>query len=205
MKIGDKVRFTNNIGFAAPIGSTARIVGTEAPYIQIEWIDNGNSDQMDGCYSPERFEVIEEVQNNKTVMLKQKLTVSITDVLEIHRIACSNWKETIAKYLSRVDSDQEITFDQEEVDAMFKAATTSQLPKLEDIFGAQHKEYTLKDIADGKLLFKEDASRYGKAGMIEVRSVDEYKDKAFWLNYLYNWEIKRDSNGVLVLIPTPKY
>jgi hypothetical protein len=40
--------------------------------------------------------------------------------------------------------------------------------------------------------------------MIEVRSVDEYKDKAFWLNYLYNWEIKRDSNGVLVLIPTPK-
>jgi hypothetical protein len=63
MKIGDKVRFTNNIGFAAPIGSTARIVGTEAPYIQIEWIDNGNSDQMDGCYSPERFEVIEETQN----------------------------------------------------------------------------------------------------------------------------------------------
>ena len=61
MKIGDKVRFTN-IGFnTAPIGSTARIVGTEAPYIQIEWIDKGDSDQMDGSYYPEYFEVIEEI------------------------------------------------------------------------------------------------------------------------------------------------
>jgi hypothetical protein len=40
--------------------------------------------------------------------------------------------------------------------------------------------------------------------MIEVRISREYKDKAFWLNHNYNWEIKKDSRGVLVLIPTPK-
>ena len=64
MKIGDKVRFTNCGGYSAPTGSTARIVGTEAPYIQVEWIDKGDSGQMDGCYFPEDFEVIEEAQNN---------------------------------------------------------------------------------------------------------------------------------------------
>jgi hypothetical protein len=53
-------------------------------------------------------------------------------------------------------------------------------------------------------LFREDAMGYGKAGMIEVRAEDEYKDKAFWLSHLYNWEIKTDSSGMLVLIPTPK-
>lgn len=279
MKIGDKVRFTNNGTFAAPTGSTARIVGIEPRYIKIEWIDKGDSLQDDGRYYPEYFEVIEEgfdvlptkwairttdltrkiindfmiskgydgtwnsnyiahypftegggsafsyvkggyteisfetfeklVLNKKTkttIMSKQKLTVGITEVLEIHKIACATWKETIAKYLTRVDSDQNITFTQEEVDKMFKAATSTQLPKLEDIFGAQHKEPTLEDIADGGPLFTVfDAAIEGSsAAMIEVRISNEYKDKAFWLNHLYNWEIKKDSKGQLVLIPTPK-
>jgi ssRNA-specific RNase YbeY (16S rRNA maturation enzyme) len=293
MKIGDKVRFTNNIGFAAPTGSTAIIVGIDDYYnmlIQIKWIDKGKSNQMDGFYNPEHFEVIEEPlpekwymsldslsdeeikqcnewrksvctachehslncnhlllnchndgsyyfsssnigdlkyyrfadkieeitfeqfkkhilkQETKIVMSKQKLTVSITDVLEIHRIACDTWKSKIATdYLSIVDKNQNITFKQYEVDAMFKAAIGDQLPVLERIFGAQHKEYTLKDIANGKLLFKSTENDTRKLGMIEVRSDSEYKDKAFWLSYLYNWELKRDSSNELVLIPTPKY
>jgi len=160
---------------------------------------------MNGSYYPEHFEVIEEVQNNKTVMSKQKLTVPVTDVLEIHRIACDTWKSKIATdYLPTVDKNQNITFKQYEVDAMFKAATISQLPVLERIFGLQHKEPTLKDMANGKPLFREDANGEGKAGMIEVRSDFEYKDKAFWLSHLYFWEVKRDSNNELVLIPTSK-
>lgn len=65
MKVGDKVRFTNYGSYSAPTGSTARIVGiNKANYIQVEWIDKGDSGQMDGCYFPEDFEVIEEAQNN---------------------------------------------------------------------------------------------------------------------------------------------
>jgi hypothetical protein len=204
MKIGDKVRFTNDGSHSAPTGSTARVVGAKEDYIQVVWIDKGDSGQMDGSYYPEHFEVIEEVQNNKTVMSKQILTVPISNVLEIHSIACSNWKETIARYLSRVDQNQYITFTQGEVDAMFKAATISQLPKLERIFGTQHKEPTLKDIANGKPLFKEDADALGKPGMIEVRVDGEYANKAFWLSHVYNWKLIKDSNDELVLIPTPK-
>jgi len=64
MKIGDKVKFTNNGCYSAPTGSTARIVGINKPYIKVEWIDKGDSGQMNGCYYPEDFEVIEEAQNN---------------------------------------------------------------------------------------------------------------------------------------------
>jgi len=160
-------------------------------------------------YTEISFETFEKLVLNKTtktkhIMSKQKLTVSITEVLEIHKIACATWKEAIAKYLTRVDSDQNIFFTQEEVDKMFKAATSTQLPKLEDIFGAQHKELTLEDMADGNPLFTMPGEFIEGASMIEVRISREYKDKAFWLNHNYNWEIKKDSRGVLVLIPTLK-
>jgi hypothetical protein len=69
---------------------------------------------------------------------KMKLTVSITEVLKIHKIACSTWKSKIANYLTRVDSEQNITFTQLEVDEMFKAATSEQKPVLTKIFGEQN-------------------------------------------------------------------
>jgi hypothetical protein len=144
-------------------------------------------------------------QETKTVMTKQKLTVPITEVLRIHSIACSTWKERIADYLPRVDNDQEITFDQEEVDTMFEAATETQLPTLENIFGKQvKKELTLKDMADGRPLFRENPNE-GLTAMIEPRigKCSDLKDKAFWLNHTYNWELKKDNEGVLCLVPTP--
>jgi hypothetical protein len=40
--------------------------------------------------------------------------------------------------------------------------------------------------------------------LIDVRFEHEYKDKAFYLNENYNWELKKDSVGLLCLIPTKK-
>ncbi len=144
-------------------------------------------------------------QETKEVMTKQKLTVSITEVLKIHSIACSSWKSIISSnYLPRVDNAQNITFNQHEIDAMFKAATPLQLPTLENIFGKQVKELTLKDIADGKPLFRENAKE-GLAAMIEPRiGYSDLADKAFWLSRSYNWELRNDSDGDLCLVPTPK-
>lgn len=65
----------------------------------------------------------------------QKLTIPVTDVLEIHKIACKDWKPKLVKYLERTDKDQNITFTQVEVDQMFEAATLNQKPVLEKIFG----------------------------------------------------------------------
>lgn len=144
-------------------------------------------------------------QENKEVMTKQTLTVTAVDVLRIHNIACSTWKERIAKFLTRVDNNQNITFTQEEVEAMFEAATEAQLPVLENIFGTQVKEPLLKDMADGKPLFREDPNDGGATAMIEVRfGCGGLRNKAFWLHNAYNWELKSDNEGVLCLVPTPK-
>jgi hypothetical protein len=132
--------------------------------------------------------------------------VSVTDVLEIHGVACSAWKSKIAKYLTRVDELQKITFTQEEVDAMFEAAIGDQKPVLEKIFGKKGP-VTLKEMAEGKPLFKENPNDSGPSGMIEVRSTGGYEGRAFWLSHGYNWELKTDPSnlaGYLILVPTPK-
>lgn len=140
-------------------------------------------------------------QETKTVMSKQKLTVSVTDVLRIHSVACSSWKSTISCYLTRIDNTQNITFKQEEVDKMFEAATKEQKPLLEEIFGKQSKDLTLKEMAGKKKLYSE---VFSPDAMIEVRGHGEFENKAFWLNGEFNWEIKIDSIKQLCLIPTPK-
>lgn len=99
-------------------------------------------------FKPSTKEAFE--KQNKTVMSKQKLTVPVTDVLKIHAIACAAWKNKIASdYLSRVNSDQNITFSQTEVDSMFKSATASQLPVLEEVFGKQSKPIDWDKIKTG--------------------------------------------------------
>jgi hypothetical protein len=37
-----------------------------------------------------------------------------------------------------------------------------------------------------------------------IRSSCEYMNKGFWLSSLFNWEIVRDSDDILILLPTKK-
>lgn len=67
--------------------------------------------------------------------MSQKLTITANEVLELHSVACSDWKDIIISYLPRLSSDQTITFTQEEVHDMFVAATKEQYPTLIKIFG----------------------------------------------------------------------
>jgi hypothetical protein len=97
-------------------------------------------------YFKHRFEIVNQEENKN---MSQKLKISVTDVLRIHQIACSTWQELIAGYLSRTDNKQMIKFTQEEVDRMFKAATTEQKPVLEEIFGKQSKPIDWDKIKTG--------------------------------------------------------
>lgn len=47
---------------------------------------------------------------------------------------------------------------------------------------------------------------FGNRGgmLLERRIAGEFKNKAFWLNSGFNWEIKRDNEDVMCLIPTKK-
>lgn len=86
-------------------------------------------------YTEITIEQFREITKTDKPMSQQKLTVPATDVLKIHKVACSNWKPKLVLYLARVNGDQMIAFNQKEVDEMFKAATTEQKPLLIRIFG----------------------------------------------------------------------
>jgi hypothetical protein len=80
---------------------------------------------------------------------KMKTLIPITDVIKIHGVACSTWKSKIANYLAKVDSNQNIQFTPSEVNEMFNAATSSQLPLLESIFGKRSQPIDWDKIRTG--------------------------------------------------------
>jgi hypothetical protein len=94
-------------------------------------------------------------------------------------------------------------FTQAEVNEMFKAATTNQKPVLEGIFGKQTREIDLSTgHVDGKVLF--DTNRNLLSALMCVRTGGTYGNKAFILDETYNWDLVRDTNGNLCLVPTRK-
>jgi len=66
--------------------------------------------------------------------IKYRTTITAFDLLEIHKVACLEWKEIIAGYLSRCTSIQTVNFRVDEINEMFKAATSEQKPILTKIF-----------------------------------------------------------------------
>ncbi len=77
MKKGDILKLINNEGMAAPIGSTARVTEDCKPggLVRIEWIDKGDSGQMDGQYWPNKFENTT-IISNKTIMEQSHLAIA---------------------------------------------------------------------------------------------------------------------------------
>ena len=80
---------------------------------------------------------------------------------------------------------------------MFKAATPSQRPTLVNIFGEQSNQIDLTELSTIEYKIN------GRC-ILAVRSMGDYKDKGFYLEDDFKWEIVKDNYGELVLIPTRK-
>ena len=97
----------------------------------------------------------------------------------------------------KIQIEDYIELTQEEVDAMFRDATSSQLPIV--------SKYLKQD--DGSVdIMKFKCEIYDADGraVIEKRFDGEYAHKSLLLDEVYDWEIKKDSKGYLCLIPTKK-
>jgi hypothetical protein len=113
-------------------------------------------------------------------------------LLEIHNIACSTWKSKIEQLAIKSLFGTEIELTQVQVDEMFKAATSTQVPTLEKIFGKQLSEldFRSEDInlkVDGLPVF-------GRSDMTAADSFiglprNESTKDMFFLNPHYTWTL----------------
>jgi hypothetical protein len=139
----------------------------------------------------------------KTQPMTKTYQVKKAELEQIHGVACGEWKTRIAELTLRNPFGDCIELTQTEVDNMFAAATESQRPVLVGVFGEPNTEIDLSNASfDGLLLFE----RAGTASstMISVRLGGEMKNKAFYLNSKFTWEIKEDAYGETCLVPTRK-
>ena len=81
MKVGDTVVLINNTHMSAAIGSTARVTKYNKGdmYVTLEWIDKGDSGQMDGSYHPECFKVIK----SKVDIMEQSHLAIAKELIEL--------------------------------------------------------------------------------------------------------------------------
>lgn len=107
----------------------------------------------------------------KPSQMKKDITIPATEILRIHAVACPDWKKTLKGYLERIDDGGNIGLKREEVDAMFRAATSSQEPLLEEIF-----EGKLHSFEEGDLVWAwdENSERLVLGIYKEYDSTDNY-------------------------------
>lgn len=119
------------------------------------------------------------------------ITVSKENLKKIHDIACGSWQAKIIEYASSNPFGNYVELTSNEVDAMFKAATTGQLPVLEEIFGKRQEEldFRNKSVA-GKI---DDIKIFGESYLTPNTAfikLSSYERNKFCLNSNYNWELK---------------
>ena len=143
-------------------------------------------------------------------VLKQKemenRTISAANAQRIINVACENWKQKLAaNWGFNIALSKDIEILEDFYQEMRKACTDSQNVLFDEIFGKDTNEVDLHfDKVNGLDLY----DRYGstRTSLIAVRhsTGSNYDRKAFYLNSDFNWEIKKDDQGQLCLIPTTK-
>jgi hypothetical protein len=147
------------------------------------------------CYEGENYlmfkESILQELYKKQNLTEQKsetmVTIKREQLQEIHDIACSAWKTRITD-IAKDQPFGDIVLQDGTINKMFGAATSTQLPVLEKIFGKQEEEINLGEILE----------------CIEIRDGGNLTDKSFFLPTKYTYEIIKDWDGVDCLVPTIK-
>jgi len=120
---------------------------------------------------------------------------------EIHSIACTTWKSALEEWGNTNPLEDYIELTQEQVDNMFKACTSTQLPIVSKYLKEDDGSVDVtKFKVEGKGILDNDNCCY----IIRDREMGKYRKKSFLLSQWYDWEIKEDELGFLCLIPTKK-
>jgi len=129
-----------------------------------------------------------------------KITVKKSEFKKLHMLACTEWKEKLTKIIADgfLYSDT-IDFTEDFVTEMRNACTKEQLIVFKEIF----KDFDVLSV-NKKYKDREWFGTNAGSAHITPRTAGEYQGIAFYLTNALNWELKKDSVGNTVLIPTEK-
>ncbi len=120
----------------------------------------------------------------------------------IHKIACTEWQTKIHRIAENFPFTNEILLTEKQVDEMFKAATASQVPTLEAIFGARPKDINLKsDFLDGRVddIFIFGTSKIDRSNALIGLPRDGGSGfNTFYLNRDYRWTYDPANDTLIV-------
>lgn len=134
-----------------------------------------------------------QLTSSKKTEMKQPTTITREQLESIHDIACSEWKDKIRKVAQVQPFGNIITLSPSYIGEMFKAATKTQLPVLEGIFGEQIEELDFRvgmdEKVDGLPIFGGTAMDSDKAFIVLPNALDLDNKNKFYLNENYKWEL----------------
>lgn len=101
---------------------------------------------------PSSQEIINHFTKQSTTMstIEERTSYKITveQFKQLHSIACSDWKNKLQTWVKGTDLfTSHVTLTNEQVSEIFKAATTSQLPIVKEVFPEFGKKLTYDDVA----------------------------------------------------------
>lgn len=141
-KIGDRVK-VKACGSVAD-GMTGTVLESDPmPYIRFD-VKSDDLHDCNGLCEDGYGYAINQSELTKIRCKKQKttettgITISVSELKRIHDVACGEWKLKIKSMVTPFQD--EVFVSNEQIDEMLKAATTRQMPIVEDVF----KEYVKK-------------------------------------------------------------
>ena len=140
-------------------------------------------------------EIINEVKEEEK-METQKL--SRQGLKEIHSVACSSWKRSLELLGASNPLEDYIELNQDQIDAMFKACTSSQLPIVSKYLKQDDGSVDLSNIK-----YDKSGARVDGIYILRHDDFDASDNNSFWLNNDYDWILKV-VKGDQRLYPTKK-
>ena len=133
--------------------------------------------------------------------------ISRSDFKKLYDVSCTGWKNKLSELIEETIGlfNNVGVLTQSQVMEMYKVISNhSQRKTFEDVFPSFTIFETLDELKGHGDYFATGKVRLKNAPLLGIRNQGEYKDCAFALDKRFNWELKVDSLGIKVLIPTRK-
>lgn len=129
-------------------------------------------------------------------------TLTRAQLIDLYnQFSCVDFKTSVKEILATnplATDNTAIVIDQNYIDRLIDRGTNSQIDAVKRL------GITLVEDKSVDLSSCNEVMKINNHNLIEVRNKSNYANKAFSLHEGFNWEIKKDDNGELCLVPTQK-